>query len=1312
MRLSLQPPAIADFVNTAITLPIPQLPRHFRNFPARWAFPKGDVYHWIPLFNRFDNILEQFVREYGLNVGPQLRPFGCVLLLKGVTEDSETANVTCTNESELAGLGFAADGDRQLVEDILNFSRKLLENCGNRSLYASSERLGDLLNTTSLSLLSATLQLAARLAHRYYASRQKGAQTSQHLNNSLLQLHYNIDLEKMQKLANPFTKSSSSISAPAGSVTSSVKGKEKAHILKAAPPASVNANDLSTLTQNMKTSVNGSAKHAPTAEKTTHHTSSWEDWGSVLLTYYQSATVPKDDQKPPPTPTPTRRPSGLSRPSRLSSSDDFTEASSATYNGKSEEPTAGGMRQIEIPYSQIASSQVEEILSHGLQNLPKESHYELLTRVRNAKAIATSVSMRQELVKIRLLAITNLAYIYPDAMFQQKILQQDSDQPRRYQIAYQLADLVHPPGNGTSGVPLKLQTVALGTLEALAKQKTKASDVCAALNVNVNHGVLFYLLRKAVAEMASEDLESDESEERREAVFSLLECLPPSAPRTGENLIAAGLLEILIEILSLRTSKAERSQPKILNFLNAIVYTVRDALQSIANSKGLDTISDLIAYEVHSSLERAKNGEGLDPGYRSHAVDYQTPFFQQQTLRMLFKLINHLMANSPANFDRLLRNLIDSPQLLAGLKIVITNAKVFGSSIWSGAINIMSSFIHNEPTSYAVISEAGLSSGLLDAITLNSKPQSPMTIYELFISKDEVIRQGVAHPNAGGIAKFMQDDHCKKLRHAIYPSTHEILPASDSITAVPQAFGAICLHNTGLELFQKSGAIDSFFRIFESDDHIKVMLSPTESELLRMLGNSFDELVRHHPTLKMAVVINIMTMIERVGEMCKIRAQTRGCGAKLWLQAENGKLVPAGEHEGIRPSTAKEPTVGSDDDVVMGEASPVRGEHLDTANLDPETIDEMDERNGPSTAQRIEVVMRFLEGFFENSSLCSFFVEANGANLVLDLATLPSLPFDFNMQKGGEEVSKVVHIMVEQKPHLVLPTLLQRTQKTLDDLQPLYDYTGEDAFFTEFTSVAESPTNAQINGPYADIGTTVLKSLVNIHTLTCILSEVFSAPIFGSRSSHTPFSQVNLADMYRKAVTSLGLLHRVCVWEEILLLKRLPDAWKMGTNFKGFGMGSDEADAVFGFLNNGNETPGDAEMTLASSRATVMGLPSGTVRSIDPKKPKSTSMEKDEKTAHFKNVRSLRYVLSQIPSAVVLFFQNLGKSLVAKRRPEAYARQNAYMVAEAMSSASLEQLRYEPVRKSPCAEDRYAYWVVVLTSVSTLIIEGMFQPWR
>ena len=63
-------------------------------------------------------------------------------------------------DAKLEALGYGPEGDRELVEAILNFSRLLLEKCGNRSLYSSSERLGDLLNTTSLSLLRCTLRLA------------------------------------------------------------------------------------------------------------------------------------------------------------------------------------------------------------------------------------------------------------------------------------------------------------------------------------------------------------------------------------------------------------------------------------------------------------------------------------------------------------------------------------------------------------------------------------------------------------------------------------------------------------------------------------------------------------------------------------------------------------------------------------------------------------------------------------------------------------------------------------------------------------------------------------------------------------------------------------------------------------------------------------------------------------------------------------------------------------------------------------------------------------------------------------------------
>ena len=1309
---------MAEFVVTASTIPISLLPGHLKTFPRRWPFPKGDLYHWIPLFNRFDAILDEFNTEYDLHDGPQVRPFGRALLLKGVAEESKAASVTPTSESELDKIGFGPQGDREVVEVILDFSRRLLENCGNRSLYSSSERLGDLLNTTDLSLLTTTLQLAVRLAQRYHASRQRGNNASQSLNNALLASHYNIDLEKVQRLANPFTKQPPPIQAPAALSSPSAKGKEKLQNSQSQSKTATNIspNDLLALTTpDARASINGSAKHAQKAERKDTNASHWETWGSVLLTYYQPATVPKEDPRQPPTPTPTRRPSGLSRPSRLSSSDESTDSPLAGANVKPDDPSSEGMKQVEIPYSTILSSSLEDILKEKLEFLPKDSHYEFLTRLRNAHAIATSLTTRQQLVGIRLLAITNLAYIYTDATFQQKILQQDSDEPRRLQLAYQLADLVHPPGNGSSGIPYRLQTQALTALEALVKQKTKAADVGTALNIHVNHGVLFYILRKAVAEMATEESDDEAielaKEERQEALFSLLEALPTSTARTVESLIAAGLLEILVEVLNLRTQKAERSHPKVLTFLNNFIYSSRDAMQSLANSRGLEAISDLLDYEVRSSLERAQNGEGLPEGFRTRVVDYQIPYFQQQSLKMLFKLIAHMMTNGTGNLDRLLRNLIDSPQLLKGLRTVIVNPKLFGSSVWGSAINIMSTFIHNEPTSYAVISEAGLSKGLLEAIGLRSEAEDPMKLYLNYIQEKDVFAPGLANPSASSIAKFMQDDRCASLRRVDLSQTiHEIPPASESILAVPQAFGAICLNRAGMAMFLDSGALDSFFKIFESEDHIKSMAAD-RADLPRLLGSSFDELVRHHPTLKMPVMIAIMTMIERLGVHCESVASEKGYGAKLWLDAEDGKLIPAGDDNLSEMDTMQDSRPDNDNDLVMGEASPLELGNISAAVVRHETpvsveAIEVDERGASNTASRMGVAMHFLSGFFENSSLCSFFIEASGVNYILNLVTASSLQYDFNIQvqDASGHLARVVHIMVEQKPHLVLPSLLQRTQEAADTLGPLYSYTGEDGFFSEFTTPESKRPKAPPVDSHAPIGTRIVKSLVNVLTLCNVLFEVFSSPIFTSRANHTPFSQVNLADMYRNLIKSLSLLHRVCVWEEIILQNRIPDAWKQATKMKGIGMGSDEADEVFGFLNNSEPSAPDGTPRLvANSRAP--GSTNADPSSSTPKAPAAPTTS-DEHTAAFKNVKVLRYLLSQVPSIIVLFSQNLGKALAPKRRPDAYARQNAYMVAEAMSDACLEQLSYEPPRRAASTKDRYAYWIVALTSISSLMIDG------
>ncbi|MCJ1392495.1 hypothetical protein MMC18_005362 [Xylographa bjoerkii] len=1325
-------PALSLFVSTAARLPLVRLPSHLHSFPARWPFPRGDLYHWIPLLDRFDNILEDFVTEYRLNEGPQLRRFGRRLLEK----DTSVANESIGNDYVQ---NFGSEGDREVVETILAFSRTLMENCGNRSLYSSSDRLGEMLNTTSLSLLSTTLRLMARLAQRYHASRQRGANASQHLNTALLASHYNINLHNVQKLADTFVKTGPPIlpgSSSTPATTPGIKGKDKAFPdveAQRKPKILVSGSDMFAVVKDEFSLGNVPETNGYKAQDGGY--ANYDEWGDVWFSYYRSSSPAEQDSKQlstanessdssvlPESPTPIRQTSGVSRPSRLSTSEDSSNLSATSTVAKSSETTMAGLRTILIPYSTIASTPLEEILETKLSELPKDSHYDFLSRIRVAKALTQSLHSRRQILSIRILAITNLAYIYPEGLFQQKILQHDSDEPRRLQLAYQLAELIHPPGNGKAGIPLELKTIALGALEALSKHKHRAADVCTALSVNVNHGVLLYVLRKTVADLAIEDTNDDSTEDDdwRDALFSLLDSLPASATRTAESLVGAGLFDILTEALTLRTRKAERTHPKILMFMNTIVYSVRDALMTFASSKGLDIVADLISWEVTTSLQLVSNSQGLPAGFKNQVMDYDMPYFQQQTLRWLFKFVNHMMQHGNANFDRLLRNLIDSPQLLSGLRQVLANATVFGSNVWSGAVNILSSFIHNEPTSYAVIAEAGLSKNFLQAITVRDIEDSisgDANWYpEAELGDGGDTLDTIIVPRASeDLLQTHQRISIVRAQEAVSTLARGILPATDAIVTIPQAFGAICLNTAGLDLFLKSGALESFFEVFESPDHVKSMSA--EIDLPRLLGGSFDELVRHHPKLKSAVMLSVVVMLARVVRLCRSRAWQNGIGAKLWIVSDDGRASVSGGKQALLGDIADMVPSNSmreiNEDITMAETRSEESEEDRAISGLPSSLGNGSrtyENLGPCVSTYINVAAKFLAGFFENNSLCTLFVEYGGVESILNMATVPSLSYDFNNKQAKEEIARVIHMLVEQKPHLVLPSIIHRTLQNLEVVQPLIDHNRSPAFFSQFTkhgSKANGKLREHDEQPSNTVnGTAIIKALLNIHTLCNIFCEAFAQPIFTTRATHTLFSQTNLADMYIVLVKSLGRLHGVCVWEEILLQNSIPDALKEATRIKGYGMGSDEADEVFGFIRR--DSSGFRTHTGRLGGTGSMPSSSHPTSAFDNSRNdelRVTSSEIED-TVQLKNVQSIRYLLSQIPSSITPFFQGLGKALIPKRRLESYLRQSAYMVAEALAEATLGQLQYELPKHTPHAKDRYAYWIVILTSISQLMIEG------
>lgn len=1251
---------IADFVKATETIPLYQLPAHLASFPKHWPFPRGDAYHWIPVLNRFDRILELFNTEYGLVDGPQTQPFQRRLLLKGDAEEGSTDTDQATTDAVLDTLHLSQEGDRELVEQVLNFTRMLLENCGNRSLYSSSERLDKLLNTTSISLLQATLRLGHRLAQRYYAARTRLAAATLH--PSLLSSHYNISLEKVQKLAAPFSKGPS-VAAPIFA-TPSGKGKDKTNTDRSGSVDKFSPSDLVGLYALSDSMLK-------------------QEFDGVLISYYEPTANAEDpnnhntNNKPisaeaPATPTPVRRTSNMGpnrtpRQPAAASSVESPMTPSFTPGQPSLRPN--GPKTFEMSAETLAKEDVHDLIKRGLASLPESAHYEFLHKLRIAKMLTNGSVGRDDAVSVRLLALANMGYVYGEKEFHSKLGQQDADEPRRLQLAYQLSELVHLPGNGDGGLSTELQTFTMNALEALSKHKSKSPDITAALSVNVNHGVLFYLVRKLIAGLAEPDSSPVdlEEDEWRDALFSLLNTLPTSQARTGEQMVAAGLLEILVEALKLRTERAERNHPKVLNFLDTFVYNLRDAFPALVSAKGLEIIADLMQYEVDVSKQLAAEDKGMPKEYKTQLTDYQIPFYHQQTLRWLFKFLNHTMAHTGGNFDRLMRNLIDSPQLLKGLNIVLSNAKIYGSTVWSMAVTILTSFIHNEPTSYQVIAEAGLSEAFLETVAGEPASEATASANETEDAQSTAFRSYA--PREPG-----------------QPLAAGILPVAEAISTLPPAFGAICLAEAGMKLFQSSTALKRFFEIFESPAHIKALDNDTEMPTL--IGNSFDELVRHHPPLKARVLSCLSELIARVVQLCATKAEQEGIGAKLWAEDNAGKLTVAGGRRAL-VGTQPQPGIGQPASTTAADVEMEDVEKPSEAVSIDQVTDVEDSAQGPTSGQYIRVLCRFLSGFFSNHAMCVAYIESDGVESILDISNLACLdPKASENRSMSEEFGRVVQVLVEQKPHIAVPSLIRRTQQALEHLQPLLDHTGKQAFFSPFTN-ANIPTN----GDALQQGTLYVKSLVTAHTLVSAMTMTFQSQMYSTRSAHNVSSQVNLADMYARLVDSLGKLHRSCVWEELLLQRNMPAEWEKETRVKVSSFGNDEADRVFHMGTNATESTGGEESSTAATNNT------GEVAA------------RSQDSAQFKNTQTLRALLSRIPTEIAPFFQSLGKLLLFRRSLEVYQRQCATIVADQLAQAVIDQLQFAGPKESEIEEDRYAYWIVILTSLSQLMIDpNMDRP--
>ncbi|KAK9237994.1 hypothetical protein V1525DRAFT_132241 [Lipomyces kononenkoae] len=682
-RLAHMPPSLVNFISLLETCPQPDLAKHIRSFGPLWDQPRGDLHHWIPVLNRFDEILETAVTKSGLKA------------------NLPTAYVFSAEEQEL-------------LVAILDFTALLLEECSHRSLYASGAYLSNLLYVTSLPILISTLKVCARLAQRYAQA------------NSGRSSIFVISLEKMYKLANSFPP---------------------------ATPAEIN----------YKVSLYDLIDPSKKLDNV---------WSSIHLQYYRNP--PATSLVSPETPGHPVTPSPFT-PHKAEGSGDVRASDGVLY--------------FTVSANETAQASMEGLLNRVFTEIPKQFLVEAFLKARTAKAFASgpaSLEMRRQLAAVRCLAIEFLGYTAQENSIQARLF---AGNP---QLIASLCDLIHPDKE----VPVWLRTLAIESLQSLSHHRAKHNEILSSLSANVNHGVLLYIVRQMAKDLSQRQTVDAYFADR---LMNLIPLLAPSS-HSVQVLVTAGFMSVMVQLIETETQDFS-TLAMAITVVQHMVCVAQSAFNEFVQVGGLDFVVRRIEEEVDYVIA---NPEDIE---QTILVDYKINYVRAQFLKSLFKLLLSMMA-STGNADRL-RNLVES-SILGSLKKIISNSSLFGTNIVSCAIDMMSTFIHNEPTSYNIISESKLPQVFVDYIP-------------------------------------------------------ELIKLSKT-TSIPHAIGAICLNNGGLDLVQKSGALKKYFQVFKMHFHAQIM---TLTSVPSSLGSAFDEMVRHHPALKeeiMAEVVQIAADICHEGE--------------------------------------------------------------------------------------------------------------------------------------------------------------------------------------------------------------------------------------------------------------------------------------------------------------------------------------------------------------------------------------------------------------------------------------------------------------
>ncbi|ORY22745.1 hypothetical protein LY90DRAFT_675786 [Neocallimastix californiae] len=464
-----------------------------------------------------------------------------------------------------------------------------------------------------------------------------------------------------------------------------------------------------------------------------------------------------------------------------------------------------GLISINLNKAQLFEKSTQEIYNELVSNydIPSEHKYSIYHRIRFLQTIH-DYKMRLKYITIRLFALSIYVQMVEEEVATSKVFVYEPD------LISNIAEILQSDDPNTYGI----QTAILSVLDGIIRYKSKNTFVLAAINSSTNYGILSYIFRKVIKNL---DMDVMEIPQEFVDIFFTLVSYIISLQGSTNTLAMQVTVNLLISALENKRLDRYKNLTKCIILLDNFLLIKTQVFPIFIEENGLDKVLDRIKYEVEYNVkliedENSKSGDN-DQNMKDALTGQEVfprdekdfvPHESMVLLRASLKLILHLMQTSGSS-DRM-RNLIDS-SLPNSLYNIFKYYNKFGILVYGLTIEIMSTFINNEPTCLNILQEAKL-------------PQ-------IFL---ETVNKGV-------------------------------LVSAEAINEIPTAFGAVCLNSAGMNQFNDAKPADKYFEIFTSEEYMRVF---SGNYIVSSIGNGIDELIRHHPAIKPDILKSIVKMINKL----------------------------------------------------------------------------------------------------------------------------------------------------------------------------------------------------------------------------------------------------------------------------------------------------------------------------------------------------------------------------------------------------------------------------------------------------------------